>query len=59
MMARGAALQIEIRDLNNIDDFRQLNAVEREVWEVADDDVSAADAGHCLPGGGEYFRRGV
>jgi len=37
MMA--AATQIAIRDLKNIDDLRQLKAVEKEVWGMTDDDT--------------------
>ena len=34
-----AAPQIAIRDLKNIDDLRQLKAVEKEVWGMTDDDT--------------------
>jgi predicted GNAT superfamily acetyltransferase len=38
-MSRGVAQQIVIRDLKSIDDLRQLKAVEKEVWGMADDDT--------------------
>src|SRR5271157_5319180 len=39
MMSRSAAQQISIRDLKSIDDLRQLKAVEKEVWGMADEDT--------------------
>jgi predicted GNAT superfamily acetyltransferase len=39
MMSRGVAQQVVIRDLKSIDDLRQLKAVEKEVWGMADDDT--------------------
>ncbi len=39
MMSRGAAQQIVIRDLRNIEDFSQLKGVEKEVWGLADEDA--------------------
>jgi predicted GNAT superfamily acetyltransferase len=38
MTAATAGPQIVIRDLRNIDDLRQLKAVEKEVWGMADED---------------------
>jgi len=38
MMAANVGPQIVIRDLRNIDDLRQLKAVEQEVWGMADED---------------------
>jgi predicted GNAT superfamily acetyltransferase len=38
MASGGAAPEIEIRDLKSIDDLRQLKAVEREVWGMAEED---------------------
>ena len=55
MMSHGAAPQIEIRDLNNIDDLRQLNAVEREVWEVADEDVMPLTLAIACQAAGNIF----
>lgn len=39
MMSRGAAQQIGIRDLKSIEDLSQLQAVEKEVWGMADQDT--------------------
>jgi predicted GNAT superfamily acetyltransferase len=38
MMAANPGTQIVIRDLKGFDDFRQLKAVEKEVWGMADED---------------------
>jgi len=38
MMAANVGRDIVIRDLRNIDDLRQLKAVEKEVWGMADED---------------------
>jgi len=39
MPSRGATPQISIRDLKSIGDLRQLRAVERDVWGIADEDA--------------------
>jgi predicted GNAT superfamily acetyltransferase len=38
MMAANVGPQIAVRDLRSIDDLRQLKAVEKEVWGMADED---------------------
>src|SRR5208337_3105323 len=57
MMSRGAAQQIGIRDLKNIDDLTQLKAVEKEVWGMTDEDtlpltlaIACQAAGNILVG---------
>jgi len=55
MMSRGAAQQIVIRDLKNIDDLTQLKAVEKEVWEMADDDTLPLTLAIALKAAGNIF----
>ena len=55
MMSRGAAQQIVIRDLKSIDDLRQLKAVEKEVWGMADDDTLPLTLGIALKAAGNIF----
>jgi len=55
MMSRSAAAQIAIRDLKSIDDLRQLKAVEREVWGMADDDALPLTLAIALKTAGNIF----
>ncbi|MGB9205754.1 MAG: GNAT family N-acetyltransferase [Terriglobales bacterium] len=55
MMSRGAAQQIAIRDLKNIDDLAQLKAVEKEVWGMADDDTLPLTLAIALKAAGNIF----
>jgi predicted GNAT superfamily acetyltransferase len=55
MMSRGVAQQIVIRDLKSIDDLRQLKAVEREVWGMADDDTLPLTLAVALKTAGNIF----
>ena len=55
MMSRGAAQQIVIRDLKNIDDLSQLKALEKEVWGMADDDSLPLTLAIALKASGNIF----
>ncbi len=55
MMSRGAAQQIAIRDLKNLDDLTQLKAVEKEVWGMADDDTLPLTLAIALKAAGNIF----
>jgi predicted GNAT superfamily acetyltransferase len=55
MMSRGVAQQIVIRDLKSIDDLRQLKAVEKEVWGMADDDTFPLTLAIALKAAGNIF----
>ncbi len=55
MMSRGAAQPIVIRDLKSIDDLRQLKAVEKEVWEMADEDTLPLTLAVALKAAGNIF----
>jgi chorismate synthase len=55
MMSRGAAQQTVIRDLKSIDDLRQLKAVEKEVWGMADEDTLPLTLAVALKAAGNIF----
>ncbi len=55
MMSRSAAAPIAIRDLKTIDDLRQLKAVEKEVWGMADDDALPLTLAIALKTAGNIF----
>jgi len=55
MMSHAAAPQIAIRDLKSIDDLRQLQAVEREVWGMADEDALPLTLAIALKTAGNVF----
>ncbi len=55
MMSRSAAFPIAIRDLRSIDDLRQLKAVEKEVWGMADDDALPLTLAIALKTAGNIF----
>src|SRR5208337_4884373 len=55
MMSRSAAAPIAIRDLKSIDDLRQLKAVEKEVWGMADDDALPLTLAIALKTAGNIF----
>src|ERR1022692_3039327 len=55
MMSPGAGPQITIRDLRTIDELRQLRAVEKEVWGMADDDAIALTLAIALKAAGNIF----
>ena len=55
MMSHAAAPQIAIRDLKSIDDLRQLQAVEKEVWGVAAEDALPLTLAIALKTAGNVF----
>jgi len=55
MMSHAAAPQIAIRDLKSIDDLRQLQAVEKEVWGMADEDALPLTLAIALKAAGNVF----
>ena len=55
MMSHAAAPQIAIRDLKSIDDLRQLQAVEKEVWGMADEDALPLTLAIALKTAGNVF----
>jgi predicted GNAT superfamily acetyltransferase len=54
-MSHAAAPQIAIRDLKSIDDLRQLQAVEKEVWGMADEDALPLTLAIALKTAGNVF----
>ena len=55
MMSHAAAPQIAIRDLKSIDDLRQLQAVEKEVWGIAAEDALPLTLAIALKTAGNVF----
>ncbi|MFY9647366.1 MAG: GNAT family N-acetyltransferase [Terriglobales bacterium] len=55
MMSRASAPNIAIRDLKTIDDLCQLRAVEKEVWEMSDDDTLPLTLAIALKAAGNIF----
>jgi predicted GNAT superfamily acetyltransferase len=55
MMSRGLAQPVVIRDLKSIDDLRQLKAVEKVVWGMADDDTLPLTLAIALKTAGNIF----
>jgi predicted GNAT superfamily acetyltransferase len=54
-MSSAVGPEITIRDLRTIDDLRQLRAVEKEVWGMADDDAIALTLAIALKAAGNIF----
>jgi len=54
-MSHAAAPQIAIRDLKSIDDLRQLQAVEKEVWGIAAEDALPLTLAIALKTAGNVF----
>jgi chorismate synthase len=54
-MSSAGGPDITIRDLRTIDDLRQLRAVEKEVWGMADDDAIALTLAIALKAAGNIF----
>src|ERR1700739_794339 len=55
MMAPGAGPHIVIRDLQTFDELRQLKAVEKEVWGMADEDSIPLTLAVALKAAGNIF----
>jgi predicted GNAT superfamily acetyltransferase len=55
MTPRPAAQPIAIRDLNSIDDLQQLQAVEKQVWGMGDEDALALTLAIALKAAGSIF----
>jgi chorismate synthase len=54
-MSSAVGPEITIRDLRTIDDLKQLRAVEKEVWGMADDDAIALTLAIALKAAGNIF----
>jgi predicted GNAT superfamily acetyltransferase len=54
-MSSAVGPEVTIRDLRTIDDLRQLRAVEKEVWGMADDDAIALTLTIALKAAGNIF----
>jgi predicted GNAT superfamily acetyltransferase len=55
MTSRSAAASIAIRDLKSIDDLRQLKALEKEVWGMAEEDALPLTLAIALKAAGNIF----
>src|SRR5208282_4434625 len=55
MTAGMDAQQLTIRDLESIEDFGQLRAVEKEVWAMSDDDALPLTVAIALKASGNIF----
>ena len=55
MIAKSSTQQVIIRDLKSIDDLTQLQAVEKEVWGMGDEDALPLTLGIALRAAGNIF----